>query len=73
MAQIILNIPTEKVQKFLIALEFSEISNTIKNVIADNKQITLQPIFINNGLQTQHPYFDREFYDNDIFEQVVLK
>ncbi|MBX2931325.1 MAG: hypothetical protein KF781_05195 [Chitinophagaceae bacterium] len=71
--QITLNIPSDKVQKFLIALEQSSIINSLKSIITDSKYITMQPIFINNGLQTQHPYFDAEFYANDIFEQIVFK
>jgi len=68
MIQITLNIPTEKLQNLLNALAQSHLSNSINNIIVDNKHLMLNPIFINHQLPTQHPYFDAEFYTNEIFE-----
>ncbi|GMV77666.1 MAG: hypothetical protein AMXMBFR79_08010 [Chitinophagaceae bacterium] len=68
MTQFILNIPSEKVQKFLAIMVQVHLSNTIKNVINEQSKKHLQLMPVNNGLKTQHPYFDAEFYVNDIFE-----
>jgi hypothetical protein len=68
MAQVIVNIPLERMQEFLTAITPFCIANTIKNTIKQKPNYPVQLIPINYGLNTQHPYFDKDFFENYIFE-----
>ncbi|MCC6634972.1 MAG: hypothetical protein IT251_05665 [Chitinophagaceae bacterium] len=67
MTQFILNIPTEKVQQFLITMTATGFANTIKNVLKEKNYNSFNLLPLNNDLRKQHPYFDSDFFANDIF------
>lgn len=64
MAQFTMNIPTEKVQSFLTMMVQTGFNNTINSIKKSEK--TLIPIPINNNCLEHHPYYDWDFYNNDL-------
>lgn len=68
MAQVILNIPSEKIQEFLIAMAQFCLTSKIKNTVNLKNKHQPKLIPLNTGLNSQHPYFDKEFFENYIFE-----
>lgn len=66
MTQFTLNIPTEKVQSFLKMMVQTGFNQSILAVKNENSFINqLKPIYADNQNQ-KHPYFDWEFYNNDL-------
>ncbi|HPH23928.1 MAG TPA: hypothetical protein PLW32_08605 [Chitinophagaceae bacterium] len=66
MAQFSLNIPTNKVQSFLTAMAqngFNKTIETMKLIDVQHQQMQTIPLHVN---QQQHPYYDWDFYNNDL-------
>lgn len=64
MAQFTLNIPTEKVQSFLTMMVQTGFNKTINNIKNSDKRLIAIPV-IHNSVE-QHPYYDWDFYNNDL-------
>ncbi len=67
MTQFTLNIPTEKVQNFLNMMVQTGFSKAINHAKTDNTRVSkLLPIVTVNKTINKHPYFDWDFYTNDL-------
>lgn len=67
MTQFTLNIPTEKVQKFLNMMVQTGFSKAINNAKTNNTNVKkLIPVAAVNSANNKHPCFDWEFYTNDL-------
>lgn len=68
MAQVILNIPSEKLQDFLIAINHFCLTTKFNNTVNLKNKQQPKPMYLYAGLNSQHPYFDKDFFENDIVE-----
>ncbi len=67
MAQFTLNIPSEKLQSFLTMMVQTGFNKSIEAVkYFETKELRLQGIPIKHNSLENHPYYDRDFYNNDI-------
>lgn len=64
MAQFTMNIPSDKVQSFLTMMAQTGFNKTINNI--KNTERALVAIPLNNNSLHQHPYYDWDFYNNDL-------
>lgn len=67
MAQFSVNIPNQKVQSFLTSMAQFGFIQTIQSIqFAQLAQQQIKQQQIKNHSQNNHPYFDWDFYSNDI-------
>jgi hypothetical protein len=67
MAQFSVNIPNHKVQSFLTTMAQTGFTKTIQSIqLANSSAQQMQLIPNQNQHNQHHPYFDWDFYTNDI-------
>lgn len=67
MAQFSVNIPNQKVQSFLTSMAQFGFTQSIQNLqTAEIAQQQIQQHQSKNSIQNNHPYYDWDFYSNDI-------